>query len=79
MTKVLGEEHAPFQAALQEQLKYCSPVDRQVAMELLAATHAFQCSGGSLSRGQFILDSMHKHMRQLLARWFEYAEGRDGL
>ena len=59
----IGLEHQPLLEKLQKVLNTeTSPVNQQVAVELLMASHAIRF----MERADFVLDAMRKHAGQML-------------
>jgi hypothetical protein len=68
MTVKLGMEIAPLLLWLQDALtSEPDPVRQQQCIEMLMAGHAMRMS--NQAEGRFVIDSMSKHAKQLLAQY----------
>ena len=66
MTRILGTEHKPLLDALVLLLKRePDMVKQQIAIELLTVWHAMRLE----DKADFVADSMHKHVKQLLRQY----------
>lgn len=65
MTVTLGMDLAPGLEAVAAVLDQYDPVTRQKLLEVLTVRHAMQ-AGGRDGRIEFVVDAMHKHVRQIL-------------